>query len=249
MEIERIDEVALLRLRGGKANAMSADFLAGVQRLFDAVESSDAAAVVLTGYEGYFSAGLALPLLVNLDRPAMATFIDLFGNTMLRVFRCERPVVAAINGHAIAGGCVLALQADARLIAEGKPKIGLNEVRLGIGLPATVIEPLRLQVPPTSLTPIALDGALFTPDEALRLGLVHEVLPADQLLARAVARARELARSPLPGYAQAKRALRRPAVDAILAHGAAEREAWLDTWFSDTARVRLLDVVAKLGGG
>ena len=99
----------MLRLVGRKANAMSVEVLDQIERLIDGFEGSEARAAVLTGYERYFSAGLALPMLVELERPAMKKFIDRFGVAMLRVFRCARPIVAAVNGHAIAGGCVLAL--------------------------------------------------------------------------------------------------------------------------------------------
>src|SRR5215213_6697120 len=194
MEIEQAGEgVALIRLRGGKANAMTREVLEGIIRLVDEVEAApDARAIVVTGVERHFSAGLALPVLLPLGRDEMRAFIDLFGAAMLRVFRAELPVVAAVNGHAIAGGCVLALQCDARLMTDADARIGLNEVRLGIGLPASVVEPLRLAVPASSLARIAVEGALFSPGEALRLGLVDEVVPDAELVDRAVERARAL---------------------------------------------------------
>src|SRR5688572_13882880 len=105
MLIERIDDLALLRLRGGKANSMSRELLEGLKELVAQLASSDARAVVITGYEKFFSAGLALPSLIDLDRAAMREFIGGFESAMMAVFQLQRPVVAAINGHAIAGGC------------------------------------------------------------------------------------------------------------------------------------------------
>src|SRR5262245_52934880 len=138
--------VALLRLAGGRANAMSEELLDTLDRLVDGFETSDAVAAVLTGYERFFSAGLALPSLIDLDRPAMKRFITHFDLTMTRFFACRKPIVAAVNGHAIAGGCVLALQADVRIMADVDAKIGLNEAQLGIGLPAIVVEIGRAHV-------------------------------------------------------------------------------------------------------
>jgi enoyl-CoA hydratase len=158
------------------------------------------------------------------------------------------PVVAAINGHAIAGGCVLALMCDARIAAAGAARIGLNEVQLGIGLPAVVVEPLRLRVPPSSLTAIALEGRLFGVDAARAAGLVDEVVPPGDLEACALARAAELGRASRAAYAQVKRALIRPALEAIDARGVAEREAWLDTWFSAPAQALLRAAVARITG-
>jgi enoyl-CoA hydratase len=241
-----MDDIALLRVQGGKANAMSAELLDAIERLIDGFEAGPARAAVLIGYDRFFSAGLALPSLIELDRAAMRRFITRFGQVMLRVFSCPRPIVAAINGHAIAGGCVLALQCDWRLMVDGDARIGLNETQLGIGLPTSVLEPLRLAVPPAALVPIAYEGRLFSPAEAHALGLVHELAPAAELEARAVERARVLAAVPSTAVAQVKLGLRRPALAAIAAHGAEETERWLDTWFPPDARARLGDAVARL---
>src|SRR5262249_22175729 len=148
--------------------------------------------VVVTGYDRYFSAGLALPALIDLDRAEMKRFIDHFSRTMARVFDCRLPVVAAVNGHAIAGGGVLALQADVRLMANIDVKIGLNEVQLGIGLPAVVIESLRYTVAPSAFVPIALQGRLLTPEQALEFRLVDELVSPDALEASAYGRAQQL---------------------------------------------------------
>jgi len=243
------DRVMVLRLEGGKANAMTSEVLDTIERLIDELERGPAGAAVLTGYDRFFSAGLAVTKLVDLDRSAMRMFIEHFARSMMRIFACEKPIVAAINGHAIAGGCVLALMCDWRILAdEPKLAIGLNEVRLGIGLPAIVVEPLRAQVPPTSLVPIALEGRLFDSKQALAIGLVHELVPPPDLAARAHAKATELAAFPAEGMAQIKRALRAPILDAILRTSGVETERWLDSWFSDAARERVRAVAEKLAG-
>lgn len=244
MQLERHDHVTLIRMDNGKANAVSRGWLDRFEGLLDAL--GDTRAVVLTGAGSAFSAGLDLPFLIDLDRAAMEAFIRRFDRAMLRVFALPRPVVAAINGHAIAGGCVLALQADWRVMAEGKGRIGLNEVQLGIGLPGVVLETARSQVPPASLLPVALEGQLFPPREAQELGLVHDVAPAEALVERALAKARQLASVPPAAFAQVKAALRRPAIDR--AHASEDREvaAWLDTWFSADARARLRAVVDQI---
>jgi enoyl-CoA hydratase/carnithine racemase len=226
---------------------MTMDLLDTIERAIDDFELGPANAAVLTGYEKFFSAGLALPKLVDLDRPAMHVFIERFSRTMMRVLACEKPLVAAINGHAIAGGCVLALMCDWRVIVDDPAvKIGLNETQLGIGLPAIVIEPLRAQVPPASLVSIALAGTLFAPADALAIGLVHETVPAGELATRAEAKARQLA-LPRAATQQVKRALRTPVIDAISRTGAVETERWLDSWFAPEAQARLRAAVAKLG--
>jgi enoyl-CoA hydratase len=241
------DAVRVIRIAGGKANAMDEALLDLIERQVDDFEGGPARAAVITGYERFFSAGLALPRLVDLERGAMRAFIGRFARAMTRVLACEKPIIAAINGHAIAGGCVLALMCDWRICADGGAKLGLSETQLGIGLPAVVIEPLRAQVPPASLVSIALEGRLFSPREAHALGLVHEVVSEEELAARAEAKARALAAPAPAAVAQVKRALRAPILDAIERTAEAETERWLDSWFSEEAQVRLRMAVASLG--
>lgn len=243
--IERTDGVATVRMQGGKANALGAAMLDAIERAFDQVEASDAAGVVVTGSGTAFCAGLALPELIDLDRPAMTAHITRFETVMRRIFTCRLATVAAINGHAIAGGCVIALMCDARIMAATDAKIGLNEVQLGIGLPALVIEPLRLRVPATALVSIALAGRLFDPGSAEAIGLIDAVVAPGGLATAARDRASELAGAPA-AYAQIKHALLRPALAAIDAHAGAERAAWLDTWFSDHAQRTLRAAVARI---
>jgi enoyl-CoA hydratase len=245
MKIEIRERVALLAMNAGKANAIGPDWLERMEALLREFAASDAVALVLTGYEGFFSGGLDLPALAPLSRAQMMPFIDRFDAVMLGIFETSRPVVAAINGHAVAGGCVLALQADERLMADGPGKIGLNEVTLGVGLPVVVIESLRCQVPASALLPIALEAKLFPPREALALGLLQEVVPPGELVERALARARKLGELPAAAFAQVKAGIRGPVAASVRgARGAADR--WLDTWFSAAAQERIGAAVARL---
>ena len=242
-------DVAILRLNTGKANAIDAALLDKLERFLDNAQDVGARALVLTGTDPTFSAGLALPQLVGLDREGMAAFITRFSDVMLQLYACPLPIVAAVNGHAVAGGCVLALMADTRLMTdEPTAKIGLNEVQLGIGLPASVLEPLRAGVPVTSLRPIALEGRLFTPQQALTLRLVDELCPRAELDERALKRAQVYAELPPAGYAQVKAAVRAPVLQAARRNVAEDTERWLDTWFSDGARKRITALVGKLAG-
>jgi enoyl-CoA hydratase len=244
MRIERKGDVALLRLEAGKANAIGPAFLSAISDLFEGLR--DARAAVITGQGAAFSAGLDLPALIDLDRGALRAFMDRFDEVMLRLFELPQPLVAAVNGHAIAGGCVLALQADLRIAADRELRIGLNETQLGIGLPAIVVETLRCQVPPQSLPVIALEGRLFSPREALQLGLVHEVVPEAELLDRALQRATALAALPEGGARLVKAALRQPAAELVRARRAAEAEQWLESWFSVGAQEKLRAAVDRL---
>ena len=242
MRIERQGEVAVLRLESGKVNAIGPAFLEQLNGLLDGLGEAKAAVVV--GRGNTFSAGLDLPALLELEKPAMRAFIGQFNATMLRLFELPIPLVAAVNGHAIAGGCVLALQADLRLLADRDARIGLNETQLGIGLPAVVLETLRCQVPPQSLALIALEGRLFSPRDALQVGLVHEVVPEAELFDKALARAQALAALWPTGVRQVKSALRAPVAARIRELDAMQSDKWVESWLS--AEPLLRATVARL---
>ncbi|HSD88043.1 MAG TPA: enoyl-CoA hydratase/isomerase family protein, partial [Kofleriaceae bacterium] len=227
IEVDRNGNVAVLRMRAGKANAMSERLLEAIDAVIEEVDDADA--IVITGEGKAFSAGLALPELIDLDRDGMLHVIAMLEKAMKRVLSFPRATVAAINGHAIAGGCVLALMCDVRVMAAGN--IGLTEAQLGIGLPSIVVEPLRMRVPASSLGPIALEGRLFAPKEALRVGLVDEVVDPSKLESRALELATRRAAAPL-AYAQIKAALLAPVLQMWSRRHETERDAWLDTWFS-----------------
>src|SRR5882762_279549 len=244
MRIEWNGPVALLRMENGKANAISAALLERLDGLI--AQLGDARAAVITGQGSAFCAGLDLPALADLDRQTMRGFIQRFSAVMLRIFELPIPLVAALNGHAVAGGCVLALQADVRIGADRDARIGLNETQLGIGLPLAVVETLRWQVPGPSLARLALEGRLVSPREALQLGLLHEVVPEADLLTRALERATTQAALPPAGLRMVKESLRKPAAAAARANESAESERWLDTWFSADSQRKLREAVARL---
>lgn len=244
MRIERHGTVALLRLEFGKVNAIGPSFLESFLGLLDGLGDADAAVII--GQGSTFSAGLDLPALIDLDRASMSRFMDRFNQLVLRLFELPIPLVAAVNGHAIAGGCVLSLQADLRLAADRDLRIGLNEAQLGIGLPLAVLETLRAQVPASSLAPIALEGRLFSPREAQALGLVHDVVPEADLLARALERAQALAALPPAGVRQIKSALRRPVSALLRAASAAVNEQWVASWLDEKSQAKLRATVARL---
>ncbi|HEY4000389.1 MAG TPA: enoyl-CoA hydratase/isomerase family protein [Candidatus Xenobia bacterium] len=246
MRLEQLDRVAILRLEAGRANVMNAATLGKLDDLLEELSQDLPGALVVTGQGPHFSGGLDLSGLMGEDRHAMADFLKTFGAVMTRLFLFPRPVVAAINGHAIAGGCVLAMQADRRLMAEGDARIGLNEVQIGVGLPTVVTETVRCQVPPQSLFPICLEGHLFTPPGAQAVGLVDALAPPERLIPQALALAQKLADIPSLAYQQVKQSLRRPVVDQIERFQEDDLYTWLDTWFSPDARTRIEKVLQRL---
>ena len=246
MQLEKVADAVVLRMQAGKANAIGPAWLARMETLLDEALAARPRALVITGYQGFFSAGLDLPSLDTLGEEQMGSFVLAFSRTMLRVFELPLPVVAAVNGHAIAGGCVLALQCDVRVGARAEFRMGLNEVQLGIALPAVVLETLRGQVAPQSLLPIALEGRLFTPEEATSLGLLHELVPPDRLEQRATERALELGALPLDAFAAVKRAIRAPIAQRARDLMTQDAAHWAGTWSSEEGRARRRQAIERL---
>ena len=246
MKLEHVDDLALLRLDNGKANALDPTLLVWLDDTLLKLMEHDHKATVITGYDRFFSAGLDLVTLSGFDREAMLGFMRLFNRVVHRMFSHVRPLVAAVNGHAVAGGTVLALQADWRVGPDGDLKMGLNETQLGVGIPEPALDMMGATLTGRSLARVALHGELHDAAACRELGLLDELVPADQVLDRALAKARELAEIPAPAWAQVKQHLR-GALSATA--GGVDQQAedrWLDTWFSDEATRRRAAAVEKL---
>src|SRR5262249_51791472 len=142
-------------------------------------------------------------------------FIPLLSRFVRRLFAFPRPVVAAVNGHAIAGGCVLVLAADVRLMAEGAGRIGVPELLVGVPFPAAALEVVRFAVPRDRVQSLIYTGRTLQPQDALAAELIDEVVAAGQLLARAKEVAQQLAMIPPAVYRLTKESLRAEALERM----------------------------------
>src|SRR3981081_1222925 len=186
--IQTIDHGAVreLRLDRPPATALSPELIAALGAAVKAAPAAGARALVLSGAPGRFSGGLDVPLLLGLDRPAMASFWRDFYALLGAIAASPIPIVVAITGHAPAGGTVLALFCDYRIMAQGDYKIGLNEVQVGIPVPPVILAGLRRLVGMRLGERRACGGGLFPPQEALSMGLVDELVALDRVMERAV---------------------------------------------------------------
>jgi enoyl-CoA hydratase len=202
ISVETVDGVAVLRLEHGKVNALDIELCQSISAAFAGL--SDAGAVVLTGAGPAFSAGVDLWRVLDGGDGYVAAFIPALVDAFAAVFTCELPVVAAINGHAIAGGCVLAAACDHRIMASGR--IGIPEMLVGVPFPATALAIVEHAFGPQAARRLAFGGELLSAGEAHARALVDELDGLD----RAVAHAKHLARAiPPPTYAATKRHLNR----------------------------------------
>jgi Delta3-Delta2-enoyl-CoA isomerase len=191
-----------------------------------------------------FSGGLDVPELIRLERSAVASFWRAFFGLNRALASSAVPVIAAITGHAPAGGAILALHCDFRIAAAGSFKIGLNEVRVGLPVPLTILAALRQLVGPRQARWLATRGELIPVAEARELGLVDEVVPSDQVLERSMALARELIA--LPPIAMNTTRLNCKA-DLLHVLGAADdATAATQWWFTPETQASMQQLVARL---
>ena len=192
--VERRDAVSIIHVDDGRANAMTFEVMAAIrQAVVNADADSDVGAVVLHGRPGRFSAGFDLSVVQGGDPQAVRNLVSDGGDLAHLMYGCGVPVVAACTGHAIAMGALLLLACDVRIGADTESKVGLNEVAIGMALPDWAITLAVERLSRRHLQRAVANARLTTPAEAVNVGFLDEVVPADDVLDRAVAVAADLA--------------------------------------------------------
>jgi enoyl-CoA hydratase/carnithine racemase len=239
MDIEYQDGVAWLRMRTGKANAIGSNFLKLLGEATAELAASSAKVVVLTGDERNFCAGLNLVELWDYNRQEMTDFIGKFSSTFLRFTRLPQVVIAAVNGNAIAGGAILAQTAEYRLMVAEGAKIGVNEVNLGIPFPRQALAMVASRIARDKYFEVIYQGKLFTPAEALQMGLIDEICSTTNLALRAAELAQDLAGKNRRALARIKQDLNAGRLEELEKLGTLGDTEFVDVWFSEDTRAQL----------
>jgi enoyl-CoA hydratase len=245
IDIKMSDDIAVVTLAYGKANALDTELCDALVKAFAELRASDARAVIVTGQGKIFSAGVDL---VRLDREGadyVRRFLPALHRLYEAVFFHPKPVIAAVNGHAIAGGAVLACCADRRIMANGGGRIGITELLVGVPFPALAFEVLRFAMPPCHLSELMFTAAICPADVALQKGWVDEVVEPDALMDRALAVAQQYAELSPVAFAQTKKQIRQPVADRFATDGKATDEAVTDIWAAPQTLRHINDYVAK----
>jgi enoyl-CoA hydratase len=240
LDTTRDDGIAVLTLDRPPANALTREFFVELTALLPRLAGPGIRAVVVTGTGRFFSAGLDLFEVFSYPPDVFTDFTRRFDEGFAGLFALAKPLVAAVNGHAVAGGAVIAAAADLRLVAEGEGRTGLTELLLGIPFPTSVFEIVRTACDGPHLTEILYHGRTYLPADACTRRLVDEVVPAAELMPRAIAAATELGRREPAAFAATKRALRAEALVRIAAATAAGDPLW-DVWRAPAARAAVED--------
>jgi enoyl-CoA hydratase len=240
--------VAVITLNRPPANALDTELLTQFCDHLDAL-SADAGvrALVIAGSGKAFCAGVDLKSVVAYDRAQQQAMVNGLNRMVHTVYGFCTPTVAAVNGHAIAGGMVLALCCDTRIGPEEVGLYGLAEVRVAIPFPFAAAEVVRAELSPGDARNIALFGTNMGPNEALSRGVFDALQPADQVKPSAIARAQALAKLPPNGFLTIKQQVRGPALERIAKVIADKSDPLLDNWITDESRVAAAAILAGRG--
>lgn len=222
--------VAILRFEHGKSNALDTELLQALELELAKIADSDMRAVVLTGTDSMFSAGVDLFRVIKGGAEYLDEFLPALTRVVEKLFQFDRPVVGAVNGHAIAGGCVLVCACDHRVMVNGAGRIGTPEIHVGVPFPTLALEIMRFVAPPEHLQEILTSGRTFTPDEALQYGLVDELVSSDALLEHALQRAERLGALRPATFAITKRQLRAPTLERFSQKAGPDDALVHETW-------------------
>jgi enoyl-CoA hydratase len=244
---DREGGVRLLTLERPPANAINESLLTDLSAALDDARMDDAVrALVLTGAGGFFSGGFDLSA-PDLTGESVPLLLALYRDTQLRLLALPKPTIAMVNGHAIAGGLILALSCDCRLGLRGDYQFGVNEVAIGASYPKVAFEIVRLRLTHAHASELLLGAALYPATEALRLGVVDELFPPDAFEATVLRRAAQLGALPREAYAHTKAALLAEAVARVEAETMEQALRSAAVWMTPESRAARAAQREKLG--
>jgi enoyl-CoA hydratase/carnithine racemase len=246
LTITKHAEVHELRLARPPVNALDPALICALTAAIESAPAAGARALVLSGETGMFSAGLDVPALLALDRAGIRAFWDDFFGVMRAIALSEIPVVCAITGHSPAGGCVLAVFSDYRVMAEGDFRIGLNEVQVGLPVPEVIAGALARLTGPRHAEQLLVTGTLIGPAEALAVGMVDRVVAIDRVVPAAIERAQAMAAVPREACAATRRTARASLAASFRNVDASLFDRMTDVWFGAETQGAMKALVERL---
>lgn len=243
IHVDKEEPLAIVTLERGKVNAINEQVVSEFEETFRRLNQEDSVrAVIVTSRGKFFSFGFDVPEFLSYTKRQFERYLCAFANLYQYLFLYPKPVIAAINGHCVAAGCMLSNACDYRVMVDRKAKISLNEIAFGSAVFAGSVEILRFLVGSERAQQILVTGRMYDPLEAVRLCLVEQVVPPERLMAAAREVAREYADKNPPAYAQIKRLLREPIVNRYRDREEASILRFNDIWYTPEMRERLKQI-------
>ncbi len=247
ISVDRLGQVALVRLDRGVTNAINLDGVNELAAVIQEVKDEpDVWGLVLgSTNDKFFSIGFDIPHLFDLTKEDFDRFYRAFNRLCLELYTLPKPTVASITGHAIAGGCILALCCDYRYIAAGRKLMGLNEIKLGVPVPYVADCVLQALVGTRNARDILDSGEFFTPKDSIQLGLADRILPPDQVEEQALAQAELLGSQPAEAFGTIKLNRTEPVTARITGQLERKEALFIDLWYSEPVRERLRSAMER----
>jgi 3,2-trans-enoyl-CoA isomerase len=232
--VSKDDNVATLTLSRGKVNALNESAIDQIKSSLIELENDETVkAVILTGQGNFFSFGFDIPEFLSYSKDSFTKFLTKFTDLYTYMFLFPKPVVAALNGHTMAGGCMLATTCDYRIMVSGKAKIALNEISFGSSLLAGSVEMLKYCVGQKNAQSILYGGSLYSAEEASLLGLIDKISSQDTLMEDAEKAAHDLAGKDSTAFRSVKGILRKPVAEEMVRKEKEVIREFVDIWYSE----------------
>lgn len=248
MRLERQDQIGILIIDTDRNNAINEDFIREAHEIMDEAEHDPGiqALVVTSTHKSLFCPGVDLPSMMDNSPQEMRAFFEALTGIVRRKFAYPKAEVYALNGHTIAGGCMMALAGDYRLMAKGRNYIGLMEIDLGLAAPIGVVTMITHVLGGRIAERILFGGQNYTPEKALELNLIDEVVESEMLMDRAIEHAQLLGSKPPTGYRRLKKFSRQAVVEQMKSLDAAHLDEYVEQWFDEETQQRLAATVQRM---
>lgn len=247
IKVSQKGQIQILELNRPKVNAINEELIKSLNGELDKIEKDDSIkGVILTGQDGIFSAGLDIVSLYDKDREYMQSFWILFSTLLLRLYSYPKLIFSAISGHSPAGGTVLSIMTDYRIMRKGNFLIGLNEVAVGLSMPIGIGRVFQSLLGERMAEKMTLMGELVNPERAQLIGLVDETVDSKELLMYSISIMEKWLRLPFDKQIQSKLSLRKDVINLMQESSNKENNEFLKAWFSDECRLTMKGIIDKL---
>ena len=247
IKVSQKDQIQILELNRPKVNAIDESLIKSLNSELDKIEKNDSIkGLILTGQAGIFSAGLDIVSLYNKDREYMESFWFLFSSLLLRIYRYPKLIFSAISGHSPAGGTVISIMTDYRIMSKGNYVIGLNEVAVGLSMPIGIGRVFQSLLGERMAEKMTLTGKLVNPKEAKEIGLIDEVVESKNLLNHSIDTMNKWLKLPFNKQIESKLSLRKEVIDLMIDTLEKENDNFINAWFSDECRITMEKIINKL---
>ena len=247
IKISTKNQIQIIELNRPKVNAINEKLIQSLIKQLNQTEKDESIkGIILTGQDGVFSAGLDIVSLYHKDRDYMESFWKLFSGLLVRLYSYPKIIFTAISGHSPAGGTVLSIMTDYRIMSKGNFLIGLNEVAVGLSMPIGIGRIFQSLLGERVAEKMTLKGELVNPDKAYSIGLIDETVESEELLAYTENTMNSWFKLPFNKQIQSKLSLRKDNINLMLKSADQERNDFVDAWFSPECRATMKDIIDKL---